>query len=60
VTPATDDGAAATLTWDRFGLIAALTGGDLSGIEIDGDAGGPARLFALLDAPDPDFDIVVP
>lgn len=34
--------------------------GDLSGIRIDGDVGAPGRLFALLDAPDRDFEIVVP
>jgi len=55
-----DETAAATLTASRPGLIAALLDGDPSGIGIDGDASAPARLLALLDDPDPDFEIVLP
>jgi alkyl sulfatase BDS1-like metallo-beta-lactamase superfamily hydrolase len=56
----TDETAAATLTASRSGLIGALLNGDPSGIAIDGDASAPARLLALLDDPDPDFEIVLP
>jgi len=56
----TDETAAATLTASRSGLIAALLNGDPSGIATDGDASAPARLLALLDDPDPDFEIVLP
>jgi alkyl sulfatase BDS1-like metallo-beta-lactamase superfamily hydrolase len=56
----TDETAAATLTASRSGLIAALLDGDPSGIAIDGDASAPASLLALLDDPDPDFEIVLP
>jgi alkyl sulfatase BDS1-like metallo-beta-lactamase superfamily hydrolase len=57
---ATDAEAAATLTLDRAGLAAALMLGDLSGLKVEGDAGAPARLFAVLDSPDPGFEIVAP
>jgi alkyl sulfatase BDS1-like metallo-beta-lactamase superfamily hydrolase len=57
---ATDEGAAATLRLDREGLVRALTAGDLSGIAVEGDAAAPMRLFALLDDPDPGFEIVAP
>ncbi|MGE5227017.1 MAG: alkyl sulfatase C-terminal domain-containing protein, partial [Planctomycetaceae bacterium] len=60
VLDATDDTAASTLTADRDGLIAALTSGELSGLRVDGDATAFARLLALLDAPDPGFEIVLP
>jgi len=57
---ASDEGAAATLRLDREGLVRALTAGDLSGIAVEGDAAAPMRLFALLDDPDPGFEIVAP
>ena len=50
----------ATLTFDRAGLAKALLGGDLSGVVVEGDAAAPMRLFALLDSPDPNFEIVAP
>ena len=34
--------------------------GDLGGISVDGDQTALTRLFALLDEPDPSFEIVAP
>ncbi len=45
----------------KLRLIAFLAGDTASpGIEIDGDAGALERLIAVLDAPDPAFEIVLP
>jgi len=45
----------------KLRLIAFLAGDEASpGIEITGDASALARLTAVLDAPDPSFDIVLP
>jgi len=60
VLDATDEGAAATLTLDREAVGRALMLGDLSGIQVEGDVEAPGRLFALLDTPDPGFEIVAP
>jgi len=54
------DNADATLTFDRPGLAKALLAGDLSGMQVKGDEQAPGRLFAVLDAADPDFEIVLP
>jgi alkyl sulfatase BDS1-like metallo-beta-lactamase superfamily hydrolase len=57
---ATLDDADATLTLDRAALGRALLEGDLSGIGVEGDQTALTRLFAFLDEPDPDFEIVAP
>jgi alkyl sulfatase BDS1-like metallo-beta-lactamase superfamily hydrolase len=57
---ASDGAAAATLVTDLEGLARALLAADLGGIEIRGDAAVLERLFAVLDEPDPDFEVVAP
>ncbi|MBO1902536.1 MBL fold metallo-hydrolase [Leucobacter weissii] len=57
-----DGGADATVTAaTKLRLLALLAGDETSdGIEIAGDAGVLGRLTAVLDAPDPSFNIVLP
>lgn len=41
-------------------LLPGLLQGTTDGMAVERDAGVLGRLMAVLDAPDPDFDIVVP
>ncbi|MEV0354811.1 alkyl sulfatase dimerization domain-containing protein [Nocardia sp. NPDC050697] len=49
-----------TLTLTKPALLAALGGGGLDGVEVDGDPRLLATLAGLLDTPDPRFPIVTP
>jgi alkyl sulfatase BDS1-like metallo-beta-lactamase superfamily hydrolase len=57
------DGADATVRATRPALMHAFSGpaaGAVEGVEVEGDPSALQRLFASLDAPDPDFAIVTP
>jgi alkyl sulfatase BDS1-like metallo-beta-lactamase superfamily hydrolase len=65
--PAMDDDVAATLTMSRSTLTRVLadptsigTAMEEGALTIDGDAGALGRLFALLEQPDPRFNIIEP
>ena len=55
-----DADAAVTITTDSVGLLTALAGGDLAGLDVDGDEAIVTQLLGVLDMPDPDFAIVLP
>jgi alkyl sulfatase BDS1-like metallo-beta-lactamase superfamily hydrolase len=57
--PASVDGADLVLRLPAVALVRLLAG-STEGMEVEGDATVLARLVALLDAPDPDFEIVLP
>lgn len=53
------DGADLVLRTPARGLVGLLAG-NVDGMTIEGDTAALARLMALLDAPDPSFEIVIP
>jgi len=57
--PASVDGADLVLRLPAVALVRLLAG-STEGMTVEGDATVLARLVALLDAPDPDFEIVLP
>lgn len=49
-----------TLTLTKPQLLGVLAGKGLDGVRVEGDPAALAKLTALLDTPDPDFNIVTP